>query len=163
MGRIERERSQGRQDGALEVLAQLVAFDDREVVVIEDVDPRVGQRRTDLLAIPLGLPFEQGPDLLESRFPLFARRVAVRRLLGHAGRDLLFQPADALAEELVYVRRNDCEELHALKQRVVRVQHLVENATLKGELAEFAVQVVRRIREIDVRPGRLRAVGPDDR
>ncbi len=163
VGRIERQRGQGRQDGTLEVLAQLLAFDGRKVVVVGDVNPRIGQRRADLLAITRRLPLEQRPSRLEGRRPLLVGRAPVRRLLGHAGRDLLFQPADALAEELVEVRGDDREELHALQQRVVPVERLVEDPSLEREFAEFAVQVVGRCREIDVRPRGVDLRGRGDR
>jgi len=76
-----------------------VAFDDREVVVIEDVDPasasagRISSRYHSACRSNRGRTSSRAASHR-------SRGVAVRRLLGHAGRDLLFQPADALAEEL---------------------------------------------------------------
>jgi len=91
----------------------VLAFGSGEVVVVDDVNSFPRQCGPDLLAITLGLALEQRSGLLEGLSPLLAGRASVGRLLGDSGRDLLFQAADTLAEELIEVRRDDCEELHA--------------------------------------------------
>src|SRR5690606_3410298 len=60
---------------------------------------------------------------------------------GDAALDLLNQAGDADLEELVEVRREDCEELYAFEERVPRVLRLFEHAAVEGEPGEFAIEV----------------------
>ncbi len=88
---------------------------------------------------------------VEDFFYLLFRRPSVGGEFGDVRRHLLFQAADSLAEELVHVRREDCEKLHALQQRVAFVHRLVEHPLLEFELAQFPIEVVLRVAEVDIR------------
>ena len=81
-----------------------------------------------------------------------ARRHAVPRDLGGIGLHLLLEAGDAHHEELIEVRTEDGEEFHPLQQGRMLVPRLLEDAPLKGEQRELAVDVPLRRRE--VRDGR---------
>ena len=89
-------------------------------------------------------------DQLEAVGDLLLRRAAVGRDRVQLRADLLLEAADALLEELVDVRADDREELHALEQRDALVLGLVQHAPAEVEVGELAVEV-----EL----GRVEAVG----
>src|ERR1019366_8891815 len=64
-------------------------------------------------------------------------------LLAHAG--------DPDLEELVEVVREDRQELHPLEQRCPRIAGFVQHATVELQPRKFAVQVERRIAQVDSR------------
>ena len=75
-----------------------------------------------------------------------------------AGTDLLLQAADALHEELVEIRADDRDELHALEQGRARILGLPQDAEVEVEPGELTVQVELRQIEVEgaVRSGAAR-------
>ena len=82
--------------------------------------------------------------------------------------DLLFEARDTDLEELIEVAAEDREELEALEQRRSAVECLMQHATVELEPGELAIQVERRVSEVDrddrgfglEEVGHVRNVGP---
>ncbi len=58
----------------------------------------------------------------------------------NAGADLLLQPADALHEEFVGVRRGDGEEFDSFEERRAAVARFVQDTAIELEPREFAIE-----------------------
>ena len=74
-----------------------------------------------------------------------------------AGRDLLLEAGDPHLEELVEVAAEDAEELEPLEQRRPGVERLVQHAAVELEPGELAIDVERRVPEVEVEQGRGRS------
>jgi hypothetical protein len=88
---------------------------------------------------------------------LLAGGAPVQREGVHAGRLLPLQPADALLEELVQVRRRDGQEADPLQERDALVQRLGEHAPVEVQQPQLAVEVQRGVVELRARRHLLRA------
>ena len=75
------------------------------------------------------------------------------------GRHLPLEPGHAHLEELVEVAAVDAEELEALEQRGARVERLVQHAAVELEPAQLAIDVQRRMPDVEVEQGRRRRRG----
>ena len=156
---VERERGQNRADVAREVPVD---------VLVDLRSPRRRVEQPDLLA--LEQPSQGGPGgrqrvehHVRARahgLELLARGVAVGRHVLDAGAEAPHRRGHADHEELVEVGAGDGEELHPLEERLAGVLRLGEHALVELEPAELAVDVERRVLEIDrghaVAVGRLR-------
>ncbi len=91
---------------------------------------------------------DQG-DRLRRRAPVLARHL-------DTGIDLVVQPGDADHVELVQVGRVDGAELHPLQQRQLLVLGQLEHALVEVEPRKLAVQVQRRVLQVDLAVGRAR-------
>ena len=106
-------------------------------------------------------------DQLEAVGDLLLRRAAVGRDRVELRADLLLEAADPLLEELVEVRADDREELHALEQRHALVLGLVQHAPAEVQVGQLAVEVelgraeVGRDELADARRGRRPALELD--
>jgi hypothetical protein len=61
----------------------------------------------------------------------FAGGSAIRAALDHVALDLLLQSRHSHLKELIEIRAGDREELHALQERIVWIQGLVEHALIE--------------------------------
>jgi len=58
--------------------------------------------------------------------------------------DLLFKASYADLEELIEIGTGDAEELNPFKERVLRVQRLIENALVEFQPAQFSIDEMSR-------------------
>ena len=103
---------------------------------------------------------EQSLILAADGHQLGARSQSVGAWIGGARVQLRRQASHANHEELVEIGAEDGEELDAFQQRVLIVLGFLQHAPLERQQAEFAIQIKRRIFEIDLRhDGRRCALG----
>jgi hypothetical protein len=88
---------------------------------------------------------------------LLAGGVAVRGHFLDAGAEAPHRVGHTDHEELVQIGIKDRQELHALEQRFTGVLRLGQHPLVEFEPAEFAIDVERRVLEID--RGKAVAVG----
>ena len=141
VGRVGRLGGHKRVDVAHIVDAQPLPVTPAQVLPVQDLDPLLGQQPQNL---PSGLPLprlEPAHDFV-ALLDLFTGGATVDRPLGDPRLGLLLQTADPLHEELVEIRSDDRQELHALQQRGPRVFSLVQHAEVEVEPGQLAVQVV---------------------
>src|SRR4029077_11777498 len=149
---VDRERGEHGEDVRLEVAVELLPVHPRQVPHPEsELHTLVGKGRDDLLHQGLVVPATQLPHRRGDRPELVLRGHAVRRALHDPGRKLLLQAGDPHLEELVEIAAEDAEELEPLQQRGTLVERLVEDAAVELEPAQLAVEVERRVPEIDRR------------
>ena len=85
---------------------------------------------------------------------LVLRGQAVRRALGEPGGDLPLEAGHAHLEELIEVAAVDAEELEALEERGTGIERLVQDAPVELEPAELAIDIERRMPDVEVEQGR---------
>jgi hypothetical protein len=93
------------------------------------------------------LPHQVADDARD-RVELCFRGHAVRRSLDDAGGHLPLEAGDPHLIELVEVAAEDAEELEALEQGGARVQRLVQHPAVELQPGELAVDVERRVPQI---------------
>ena len=150
--RVRRVDRLGRHQGhdVLDVVVpQAAAFLLVQVRVIENLDSVFGEATQHLGEDALLAPLDLRNDVL-SLVNLLLRRAAVDRQLLNAGPDLLLETADALHEELVEIGAHDGEELDPFEQRRSFVLGFVQHPAVELEPGEFAVQVQRRVLQVDL-------------
>ena len=121
-----------------------------QAVVLADDHVGVGQLGPELVlpdAAELVLHVARGG---QRQVELLARRPAVGRERADAGLELALEPADALAVELVEVVGRDGDEPDALQERRARVEGLEEDAPVKVDPAQLAVEVERGVGQVGV-------------
>ena len=104
VARVEGERSQGREDVALEVPSQQLALLLLQLVVGQDVDVVLGQGRHQLVPPTGGGLFEHRLQGLVDRRQLLGGAHAVGRRVDHAGLELAAQSRNTDHEEFIEVR-----------------------------------------------------------
>src|SRR5215217_5522145 len=77
----------------------------------------------------------------------FRRAQSVRPDAARFARNLLFYPCDPNLKELVQIRTDDGEKLNPLDERFPLILRFFENAAVKLEPAQLAIDEVRRIAE----------------
>ncbi len=150
MSRIDGERCQDGKDLIGEVSSQVGAIILREGTPVDDqLDAGSGQRREDFLhqaAIVATLQFAY--DGRDRGQLLFGRQAVGGRVLVPR-RNLLAKTGDANLEKLVQVRRKDGQELETFEQRGSRVFRFVQHPAVELEPGEFAIDIERRVAEVD--------------
>ena len=145
---VDGQRRQHRENLALEDQAQVPFIGVGEVLEAAEDDALALQRRQHAFveaAVGLG---GHAPDGLFDAFELLLdRHVVGAGAVGDAGLHLLLQAADADHEKLIQVRLENGEEFEALQQRYARVLRLLQDAAVKFEPAQLAVDVQRRVRQ----------------
>ena len=111
--------------------------------------PVIGELRQQLLVKTATVLPDQLADRLADGAELRLRRHAVRRALHDAGRDLLLESGHPHLEELVEVAAADAEELEPLQQWRPRVERLVEHPPVELQPGELAIDVERRVPEVE--------------
>ena len=156
--RIEGQRRQQRKDLRPEVRRQESPRRVGELVGLENPDAVLGERRAQTVVPARGLIAHHHGRPLADGGQLLGHRHAVDRDLLEAGAPLLEQRRHTNHEEFVEVRADDGQELHALQQRMVVVERLIEDSLVELQPAQLAVAVQRWIVEIGGRdePGSWR-------
>ena len=150
LARPDGERGEHREDLALEVRLEPAELLVGAVLDRGDLDPRGGQRRSQISPPEPRLPRAQVLDALADRDERVARGHPVDRADAEAGLVQLEQAGDADHEELVEVLGEDRGELDALEQR--------ERLVL-GDLEDAAVVLERR--QLPVEEAARRLLGDD--
>jgi hypothetical protein len=159
VARIDGERRQHREHAGAKVLVGLGLLRIGQVVPAEQVNTLGGQPRNERPGVILVLLPQHWQDRVANPSERLRRRQPVRRLRDHAAQALPLEPADALHEVFVQVRREDLDEADPFQQRVALIERLVEHPTVKLQPAQVAVQeflgrhVRRRRRQMDQRLG----------
>ncbi len=140
MAGVDGQRRQHREDLALEDQAQVPFVRVGEVLEAAEDDALAFQGGQDVFfqaAVGFG---GHAPDGLLDAFELLLdRHVVGAGAVGDAGLHFLLQAADADHEELVEVGLENGEELEAFQQRNARVLRLLQDAPVKFEPTQLAV------------------------
>ena len=163
-----RPHGEGREHGvdlAVEALVQGPALGRRQVVDAGDLDPRLRERRAQLLAPDAALlgrevrhPPRDAPQHVLPR-QLVGGRGDAARLEG------VLHGRHADHEELVQVAGEDGEELAPLEQRDLGVAREGQHPGVEVEPGELTVDVERRVGQVEPRPaprGRSSSRAHDD-
>ena len=143
---IDRE---GREDGEDEVLEQAVevcALRRGDLMVADDGDALVLECGEQVGVDEGRLACRELSDHRVDRDELLGRADAVRVVADRLDRDLLVETRDADLEELIEVRGEDRDELHALEQGERRILRDGEHALVELQPRQLAVQEARVVR-----------------
>ena len=138
-------------DDVLEPGAQLFLALRVDLVPRQDAHARLGELRLQLVAQQGHRRTRVALDDLADQPQLLLRGETVGAAFGDRRFELFVQTRDADHEELVEVRVEDREELHALEERPRRIEGLLEDAAIEGEPGNLAVEVERMVFEPVVR------------
>jgi hypothetical protein len=141
MSRIERQRGQDRGDLALKICPEVGGDVIRIIVRLEKPDAVLRELGPQPVGPDLGLFVEHLPRASPHHRQLLFGRQAVGRHVIAVRAQLLLQRRDAHHEELIEIRADDGEELHALEQWVAAVARLVENSIVERQPTQLAVDV----------------------
>ncbi len=153
--RIDAERRHHGPHPLMIVLLEKIAVGGVELLPREKANPIFLQRGNELVAPAAVLPVEHLPHAFLDRAKGLRRRAAVGAALHHVAFDLLLQSRDADLEKLIEIRARDREKLHALEQRIGRIERLVQDPLIELEPAQLAAEKVRRRERFHAAPCRL--------
>ncbi len=145
MAGIERQRRQQREDVALEVRGQMPPDPIRVLILIEERDAGLGERRPEEILPARRLIPHHLHGAVANRGQLLRDGQPVGRHLFEARALALAQRRHAHHEELVQVRADDREELDALEERMVIRDRLIEHPLVELEPAQLPIGVERGI------------------
>jgi hypothetical protein len=139
MARVKSQRRQDRVYHLVEIIVCLGQLSRAQFVVIEQMHTHMIE-----LAKKLFVEEAQGGPVqfmgnLARRGQDLGRREAIREDLHDMSLDLLADSGYPYHEKLIHVRAKDGQEFQAFQQRIGIIQGLVEDAALKFEQAELAV------------------------
>ena len=144
MRRVEADRRQHRQQLAEVAIADPLALLRRPFLAAGEDHAFTRERRQYHLVQELVLVGDQRVRLAAHRLEHFGGAPRIRAGIVQAELDALLETGDADLEELVEVRRDDGDEAQPLEQRHRVVGRLRQHAAIERELAELAVDELRR-------------------
>ncbi|EYF01279.1 Hypothetical protein CAP_8433 [Chondromyces apiculatus DSM 436] len=142
--RVHREGRQHREDVGPEALVERGLRRGLQVLGLHQHDPRLLQRREEVLVPQAVRRVEEGVGPGADRRELLVRGEAVGGDLGDRSQRLRLEARHAHHEELVDVREEDPEELQPFEEGGVRAG-LGEHPAVELEPGQLAVQVMRRV------------------
>ena len=116
----------------------------------------LGQRRHQFIFPEIVLSGDQLVHQSLDGIERFRRRHAVGANIAGLALDLLFDAGDANLEKLIEIIAEDGHEFDPLDQRLGRVLRFLQNAPVKFEPAQLAINEIGRIGKIAFRLDRIR-------